>query len=108
MADSTPRGPLPNRSLSQPANAAVLSLSDPTCRTNSGTLRFSQKPPSSLTLFRQRSSLALSSRAMTDKWHCRKLGTPPHCGSLEYSVLQNDPQSQPDSLVFKSPTEVAT
>ena len=42
--------------------------------------------------------------AITVRWHCRKLGTPPQPGSLAYCVLQNDLQLQPVNPVFTSPS----
>ena len=36
---------------------------------------------------------------MTEMWHRKKFGTPPHSGSLAYCVLQNDPHFQPASPV---------
>jgi hypothetical protein len=70
--------PSPNTSLSLPPNAASIWFLEPISFTSSATSRFSQNPPSSLTLSRQPSSLALSSRAMT----FQNLGGERACGEL--------------------------
>src|SRR5205823_874125 len=67
-----------------------------------------QNSPSSLTCSRQPSALALSSRAITLKWHCRKLGKPPQFGLFAYSVLQNELQRQPERRVLSGPSVVST
>src|SRR3990167_6297898 len=82
----------PKTSLSLPNVAAISSFHSPTSLARALTSRSSQKPPSSDTSSRMSSCLAKSSRPTMDRWHFRKLATPPQDGLEAYWVLQKLPQ----------------